>query len=536
VFIWPTPNHEDYLFWVEKNGDLPKNQSFSYGTRFPDEVKYPDHKLVFVSPQTPDAWSRWFYASDRINQDAYNWEFAQADIGGVKFDAVKRTYLTLRSAFNPEVPAMGTTMVNVPVGKFTGTYVLAERQQQRIGQQELDSLYVQEVRTYVTKVAISDISTDPMLGIGQQKTTDLYYRGELVNETQTIETVAADPSDPFWGLQDDGTDRSVQQISDNWWAVITISSLDDALEAYKLSFPSSVDIDLPDELVSISTVWNSAGSNGSFASDASGRSAYVGDPDVSLSLSESANAECGGSIQPEIIPIIRTRKGRDIPSTAWFFYIKSEALSLSAADVLAKLTTLAGASVLQWPLFQPVQHTILLKGQRGSGRAQVSASGSVSTSYGTDQERNNKEVSSAQGVSYDFSTTFGTVVLPPTIHGAITISNTTPPASTYTAACSVGWTSNFTAATVAGYSIALPVPAETGPGNLDPADSGTGTVSDTATVALSASVSPTSLSATTPAAIPVTGLYMVGSPRIEPYKARWFQCHAQVINATILAP
>ena len=159
----------------------------------------------------------------------------------------------------------------------------------------------------------------------------------------------------------------------------------------------------------------------------------------------------------------------------------------------------------------------------------------MSTSYGTDQERNNKEVSSAKGKSYDFSTSFGTVVLPPTIHGAITISNTTPPASTYTANCSVGWSSYFTAATVATYSIALPIPAESGPGNLDPSNAASGTVSDTATVALSGLVSPTTLSATTPAAIPVTGLYMVGSPRIEPYKARWFQCHAQVIDATILA-
>jgi hypothetical protein len=263
----------------------------------------------------------------------------------------------------------------------------------------------------------------------------------------------------------------------------------------------------------------------------------LGDPDVSLSLSESANAECGGSIQPEIIPIIRTRKGRDIPSTAWFFYIKSSALSLSAADVLAKLATLNGNTpVLQWPLFQPVQHTILLKGQRGSGRAQVSASGSVSTSYGTDQERNNKEVSSAKGKSYDFSTSFGTIVLPPTIHGEITITGTTPPASTYTAECSVEWVSAFTDATVAGYSIALPVPSKSSAGVLDPSKQDEGVVSDTATVILSGAVNPTSLSATTPAAIPVTGLYMVGSPRIEPYKARWFQCHAQVINATILAP
>jgi hypothetical protein len=325
-------------------------------------------------------------------------------------------------------------------------------------------------------------------------------------------------------------------LSCDWFAITTESSRDDALEAYKLSFPSTVDIDLPDELVSVAVEWNSAGSNGTWATDAKGRSAYVGDAEVSLGLSESANAECGGSVQPEVIPVIRKRNGRDIPATSWFFYIKSSSLTLSAADLLTKLAELEGETVTQWPVFQPVSHTIVLKGQRGAGRAQVSAAGSVSTSIGGGQERNNKEVSSGKGTSYDYSTSVGTVVLPPTIHGLINLTNTTPPSSTYTANCEVGWVSSYTAATVATYSIALPVPAETGPGDLDPANNAEGTVSEEATVVLTGAVTPTSLAATTPAAIPVTGKYLVGSPRIEPYEHEWFRCQAFVVDASILAP
>ena len=552
VFIWPTPNHADYLFWVEKNGDLPKNQSFAYGDAYSDSVKYPNHKLVFVSPQTEEAWSRWFYASDRINQDEYNWNSIQADLGGVKFDAVERLYLYKRTDFKhadtAQAEDQGNAMPDVPEGQFpASTYLLSERVTMDAPAEELRSLYILEKRTYFLRSTIATVEHEDMLGIGQGSVVTLFYRGETpTGAGATIETLINAPSNAYWEVQSTGEVRTGQQLSHRWFAVSTLSSLDTALAAYKLSFPSSVDIDIPDELVSISTVWNSAGANGSFASDAAGRSAYVGDPEVSLSLSESANAECGGSIQPEIIPIIRSRKGRDIPSTAWFFYIKSTATTLSAADVLAKLTTLAGATVLQWPMFQPVQHTFLLKGQRGSGRAQVSASGSVSTQKARvkdpdtgvleDQERNNKEVSSAKGTSFDYSTSFGTVVLPPTIHGAITVSNTSAPSATYTADCSVGWTPSFTAATVATYSIALPTPAESGPGTLDPTSGVAGEVSETATVALTGAVSPASLAATTPAAIPTSGLYMVGSPRVEPYKARWFKCSAQVINANVLAP
>ena len=58
VFLWPTPDKTDYLFFVERNGDLPANQQWSFGDPFPDRLKYPNHKLVFVAPQTVDKWSK----------------------------------------------------------------------------------------------------------------------------------------------------------------------------------------------------------------------------------------------------------------------------------------------------------------------------------------------------------------------------------------------------------------------------------------------------------------------------------------------
>ena len=190
VFIWPTPNKEDYLFWVEKNGDLPKNKEFTYGDPHPDTGRYPNHKLVFVSPQTTDKWSRWFYASDRINEDEYNWEFTDADLGGAKFPAVRRTYLTKRVDFNPTSPTQGAAMPNVPAGLFgTGsgspsvvsTYVLADRQQTRTGENEFDSLYVTEVLTYIRRETMTQNDFDEALGGNLRTVQTLYYRGESVS-------------------------------------------------------------------------------------------------------------------------------------------------------------------------------------------------------------------------------------------------------------------------------------------------------------------------------------------------------------------
>ena len=221
VFVWPTPNHEDYLFYVERNGDLPINQNWVYGTSHPDVTKYPDHKLVYVSPQTVDRgkWSRWYYAAERILQDDYNWSTTIADIGGTKFDAVTREYLVLRADFDPATPTMGTAMPDTPAGKFDGEFVLAQRQQLAAPDQELNSIFVFERRTYVKRATLSDVKMNDETGRVKKSVTNLYYRGETVSGTP-IEELAADPSNAYWGQQTNGVFRELNQLSDNWFAII----------------------------------------------------------------------------------------------------------------------------------------------------------------------------------------------------------------------------------------------------------------------------------------------------------------------------
>lgn len=193
VFIWPTPNSEDLLFWVEKSGDIPNGGSPVYGTPYPDTKKYPNHKLVYVSPQNPDTGStfaKWYYASDRILQDEYNFTFVDADIEGTKFKGVERSYLIPRADFSPTTPAMGASMPNIPAGQFgtgTGTpsvitdYVLAARKQLKSPEQELDSIYVFEVRMYVKRCSLYKNDFDEALSGNLQTKQTLFYHGESVS-------------------------------------------------------------------------------------------------------------------------------------------------------------------------------------------------------------------------------------------------------------------------------------------------------------------------------------------------------------------
>lgn len=92
VVSWPTPKGRvDVIFFVEKNGDLPVNNQWTYGESHPDTERYPNHKLVKVTAQTAEAWSRWYYAADRDFQDDYNWSMSG--------DEILRTYVVPRDLY-----------------------------------------------------------------------------------------------------------------------------------------------------------------------------------------------------------------------------------------------------------------------------------------------------------------------------------------------------------------------------------------------------------------------------------------------------
>jgi hypothetical protein len=164
----------------------------AYGTAHPNTARWPDHKLVFAKerpePESVGTFD-FYYAADRANQDSYNFSHTEADIGGTRFDAVSRTYVTPRASFTPNTPAMGATMPNVPASLFTGTYVLAEKRQARIGEQELDALYVAETHVYVKRCNIVQLGVDSMNGKVLTSTSTLYYASEVVEGSATAAAV-----------------------------------------------------------------------------------------------------------------------------------------------------------------------------------------------------------------------------------------------------------------------------------------------------------------------------------------------------------
>ena len=112
VLLWPTPERRDLMFFVERNGDLPQNQNWKFGDPFEDRIRYPNHRLVYVSPQSADKWSRWYFASDRINQDEYNWTLNSGE-------QLIRTYLVQRHLYYERSDAEAAAANPTVNGEFT---------------------------------------------------------------------------------------------------------------------------------------------------------------------------------------------------------------------------------------------------------------------------------------------------------------------------------------------------------------------------------------------------------------------------------
>jgi len=256
VLSFVSPKVADLLFFetvdAQKIGNTPKEIEANlpaYGTAHPDTENFPNHKLCFVKQADANGLMyEYYYAADRASQDDYNFEFSQADIGGNKYDTVVRTYVTLRSSFS-DVDASheaGDVMPD-PTSQFTAEnaiiydnsgspdetatstdYILYTRQLRRIGDKELDGLFVVEQRTYFRRVDISSQKLDPATDGVLRTVEKLIYRGEKYNaphgggtDTAGEETAgtAAWENEAVWGLDASGINHEAEQLSHDWWKV-----------------------------------------------------------------------------------------------------------------------------------------------------------------------------------------------------------------------------------------------------------------------------------------------------------------------------
>jgi hypothetical protein len=138
VLTYPTPDLRDLIFFEEKDQRLslndPDGAALEYGSPHPDTLTYPNHVLALISPADERGKARWWWVRDRQDQDAYNLENQYPYNGDKDYPRYIRTYITRRTEYAPFAKT-----VKEPTDDAT---YLVDQRRTRIGDQQLDSLYV----------------------------------------------------------------------------------------------------------------------------------------------------------------------------------------------------------------------------------------------------------------------------------------------------------------------------------------------------------------------------------------------------------
>lgn len=182
-----TPDIRDTLVYLEVDSRLGNYKQPDYGSRYagprghlrndpwaeegttPDKIgRFDQHELVHITPADERGMVRWYYARRREDQAFYNWEYTTPGPNSDGYPTYTRTYFVHRNDLTDyygEYPSNPNTPEDLePVGdkhlklgdadpdlsytpQFHG-FEYADTQIARIGDENLDSLYVLVVRRF----------------------------------------------------------------------------------------------------------------------------------------------------------------------------------------------------------------------------------------------------------------------------------------------------------------------------------------------------------------------------------------------------
>jgi hypothetical protein len=140
ITAYPTPQVSDIVITLDVDSRLPGYKSLEYGTLYPDQTRFPGAKLISQAPLEDDRFVRRIYATDRVNQEAYNYAIKYSG-GSENHPIYIRTYLELRDEYKPFED--GT-----PDPLFAGARLVDEEAEPADG--ELNSLYLKVNRVFET--------------------------------------------------------------------------------------------------------------------------------------------------------------------------------------------------------------------------------------------------------------------------------------------------------------------------------------------------------------------------------------------------
>jgi hypothetical protein len=261
------------------------------------------------------------------------------------------------------------------------------------------------------------------------------------------------------------------------------------LEDFLQTYPTTISMDLPRVLDSVTVEWDEKTSEGSYVNDPRTEGVFY-----TFSNEDKGEASTTSSATPLVGLNFRDVWSKNIPATVFIFFLKNP---IEEGEILSK----TGSS--QWPTFKPQSHIITGKGVEL--RASVSVKSSISIQQPKPFEFSGYSDSSKQK---DFSRSITPIIvnIPPCLHGVIAIAQSKSVTATIAATAST-----------AGIAGAL--------GSLNTTE--TASISDTASITAG-------LGSTSPTDIPKSGKYLIDS-NVDFFKYGFSIVRATVIDASVFA-
>lgn len=294
---------------------------------------------------------------------------------------------------------------------------------------------------------------------------------------------------------DGDNNKEITPHDANSWLVRTYTPPSSALNTFSVSAPSTVNLNLPPVLVSLTSTFSLALANGDAFEDGD---AFSGGESINLSLAISVAGQSSAAILPDVTPILREVWSQNVPVMTYLFFMANGS---TTEQILARLSTLVGSSVLQWPVFRPVSHVIVMKGMKIS----LQATANIQQHSFLSNNQLTYSKTRGGGVARDISLTTRIMTIPPTIHEQIFVTAFQQATINATAQA------HFNQGTPAQIWPALDSSVSAGPYQI------------------SGSVLPSIFPATTPSVIPTSGKYLYRLDS-EPYRWGYSRVRAEVID------
>lgn len=278
-------------------------------------------------------------------------------------------------------------------------------------QNEFADIFNQVTRSYkiLPGPLLTSYDQDPEYGFASTQTEQ-----EVTAASQSLPTPAT------------GNTKTITAM-DSLRSILKNDDFSSQIDAYYEVQPCMGEIDLPKILAGITITWDVALGTGQYNEKANGIAEEAGSS-TSLALNTQGKGQGSASVLADVTPLWVPHPTGRVPFVDYLFFLPSPVTQTAIINrCTAIATAIAGSAttVDALPLFQTIEHTLFISGQKVSLSSEATAKCAISVSTGGQGVSLSESTSSGSGENTDKGSNVKSVTLPACINGTLAFNGPT---------------------------------------------------------------------------------------------------------------